>query len=61
MHPAGCTVLQHLLNLLQITSFSTTGTELVERMFQLFMRGDAVAITRSDKIMVKMYLHLGLK
>ena len=37
-------VLQPLLNLLQITSFSTRGTELVGRKFQLSVRADAVDI-----------------
>lgn len=52
------------LTFLQIISFSVTGTEgitLVGRMFQLSVSGDAVDRTRSDKIMVKMHLHFGLK
>lgn len=34
---------------------------MVGRMFHVFMKGDAVYILKSDKIMVEMHLHLVLK
>lgn len=41
--------------------FFHSRSEIVGRMFHVFMKGDAVYILKSDKVMVKTHLHLDLK